>query len=139
MVDALRETSRVLVPRGTLLDLRPRAETRPLELITPGGDVRAGEIDATSFDVDDAAADSALRDAVCAGWFAHTGTRQVVVRFYWKSIQDLKSYIEGGRHPKHVRPAWNELERTFHDARASSLAAATTLTLGVYRRSETTS
>ena len=135
MVDALRDSHRVLVPEGTLLDLRPKAETRPLEANLSDRVEIVGELDAQSPAADDEAADMAVHDAVQAGWLTAAGARQFRVAFYWDSVADLALYAAGGRHPKHVRPGWADLERAWRQLGPSRFRCVRTLTLGAYRRS----
>jgi hypothetical protein len=135
MVDALRDSHRVLVPEGTLLDLRPTAETQPLEATLPDRVVIVGELEAQSPRADDDAADAAVHDAVGAGWFIPSAARQFRVAFYWDSVADLAAYAAGGRYPKHVRPGWADLERAWRELRPSRLGCKRSLSLGAYRRS----
>lgn len=134
MVDALRRTYDVLVPGGTLLDLRPRAETRPLEAVTPAGLLQIGELIAVSAGADDAAADAAIALAVQKRWWTSVGWRQLDVRLYWDDVADLTAYLVGGRHRKSVRPGSQELERICRQLGVDCLSCARTVTLGAYRR-----
>jgi hypothetical protein len=134
MVDALRRTHDVVVPGGTLVDLRPRAETRPLEAMTPDSPLRVGELIAESSAGDDAAADAAIAFAVQERWWTMVGRRQLDVRMYWDNAADLAAYLVGGRHRKSVRPACEELERMCVQLGTDRLRCERTVTLDTYRR-----
>jgi hypothetical protein len=131
MVDALREAHRVLVPTGVLLDLRPTAETCPLQLAETG--LHVGELDATASAGDDAAADSAMAHVVRDGWFDLTVTNQFSLEFRWNGIAELADYVSGGRYPKRVRPGCDDLTRVYGSQ--VPLRCERTMTLGAYRKS----
>ncbi len=67
MVHALEEARRALKPGGQLIDLRPSARNRRVELDLGGTRLRLGEIDSSHTFPDHAAADEALRQACAEG------------------------------------------------------------------------
>lgn len=104
MVDALREANRVLVPGGTLLDLRPLAEASVLHLCEG---MPVGELDATGLSADDEAAQAAIERAVRLEWFRP-------------------------RQPKRVRPSLDEVLSAWRAP--AELCTRRTVMLDVYRK-----
>ncbi len=60
MVHALQEAWRVLLPNGIMIDLRPRSDNMPLEILHKDGIDSAGLVDMSPGLADDQAADEAI-------------------------------------------------------------------------------
>ncbi len=69
MVHALSEARRVLLPGGSLIDLRPTTRNRSVELRLPEATLHVGEIDSSSTAPDHIMANEALDAALAAGQF----------------------------------------------------------------------
>jgi hypothetical protein len=97
MGHALKEIWRVLVPGGTLIDLRPLSANSPVEVIAGEQIQLAGRIDDSHDIPDDLAANQALAQLVSQGWFSCE--RQETFRFisYWNTPDELKAYLEEKR------------------------------------------
>lgn len=69
MVHALEEARRALKPGGVLIDLKPTARNRRVELELAGARLHIGEIDGAKAAEDKRLADAALNHAVDSGRF----------------------------------------------------------------------
>lgn len=93
MVHALEESWRVLVPRGQLIDLRPRSTDSPFEVIFPKEVKVAGLVD-WSLDLEaDIAADQALEAIIQAGAFKVKERTFFDFSYYWDSIDAAVAYV----------------------------------------------
>ena len=119
MVHALCETWRVLAPRGTLLDLRPLSAACPIDVLTVEDEIKVGEVDATGYSVDDAAADRAVRNVVDDGWFVPYEETRFDFEFYWNTVAEMKSFIEQSERMSRVCPSYADLERSLTDLSAA--------------------
>lgn len=119
MVDALREACRVLVPQGTVIDLRPRTGAWPVEAVSTSSTVAVGLLDSTAGAALDDAADAALRTAVAQRFVTPRLERTFEVSLYWRNAADLASYAASGLRPKHLQPSAGEIE-----AQRQALSAA---------------
>ena len=94
MVHALTESWRVLLPGGTLIDMRPIICHPSIEVLVDGRVEIAGQIDDSGSFADDMAADRALETAVSQGLFI---TKQPKTHFdfayYWESLNLMTEYI----------------------------------------------
>lgn len=121
MVDALKDAWRVVVDRGTLLDLRPRPLAYRLELVTADDVIRVGYTDTAGRAQDDAAADAAVALVSAEGLFAPRSRVEFDTEIVWDDVSDLKSFVtkrEGTR----VTPSYDELERAYRTAARDSNA-----------------
>src|SRR5689334_709193 len=92
MVRALRESWRVLLPGGHLIDLRPRATNWPLEVIADGQVMLAGRVDNAPFIRDDSAAESAIRQTVHEGHFSLEHHVSFECASYWDTLDGMLEY-----------------------------------------------
>ena len=118
MVHALKETWRVLVPGGTLLDLRPRSARFKVEMLTPTDVVSVGTVDAYGAQSDDAAADGAARLMVEEGTFGFRKKTHFHVEFNFGTVGELASFAAESRRVECVTPSYAELETIFRDLSA---------------------
>ena len=97
MVHALSEARRVLKPGGRLIDLRPTARNRRVELELPDARLFIGEIDSSDTFPDHASADQALDAAIDVGDFQieHKTTFDVVTDF--DTVNDLRTFVASAR------------------------------------------
>lgn len=119
MVHALRETWRVLATGATLLDLRPLSTTCPIEVVTPAGETRVGEVDATGYASDDAAADRAVRRLVDDEWFRSRGETRFEFDFYWDTVAEMRGFMETSERMTRVSPSYADLQGTLRKLRAA--------------------
>jgi hypothetical protein len=122
MVHALYGIWRVLAGSGTLVDLRPLPMQCPVEAVTSDSVVQIGEVDATGMIADDAAADRAIRDVVEHGSFVPCRDIRFDFDFYWNSVPELASFIEGSKRMKQVVPSYAELEEVHRELSERSRA-----------------
>jgi hypothetical protein len=94
MVHALKEAHRVLVPQGTMVDVRPLSVDVPLEILCEGGRESAGMID-TSPDIElDIAADKAIESILIERIFIESSQDFFDFAYYWKTIKDMEEDLE---------------------------------------------
>jgi hypothetical protein len=89
MVHALQEAWRVLVPCGIMIDLRPRSDNMPLEILHKDGVDSAGLVDMSPGLADDQAADEAINTLLAAGSFQQILADRFLFTHYWKSVQEF--------------------------------------------------
>jgi hypothetical protein len=94
MVHALEEVRRVLTPAGTLLDLRPLADSWPVEILEDGNPLETGRLTdlPTGLD-DDQAANLAVEEAARRGWFKREGEQTFPLYVYWDNPEEMTDYI----------------------------------------------
>ena len=99
MVHALKEAWRVLLPHGTMIDVRPLSVVVPLEVVDETGCQVAGEVDNTPDLKYDIAADQAIDVVIEEGIFAQSSYENFDYVYYWKTyhgmIVDFKERWEG--------------------------------------------
>jgi len=94
MVHALWEIWRVLTPGGMLLDVRPLAGNWPIEVVTGGQHLAAGQVDHKPEGyVDDRAANDALARARREGWFIRDREALFDFGYYGDTPEKLKAYM----------------------------------------------
>ena len=113
MVHALNEAWRILVPDGTLLDLRPRSAKYPIELVTPAERFHIGHLDGYGMESVDLAADVAMRTPVEDGWFTRLKDTNFDIEFYWDTVNELQSYVQDESRITSVAPSYAELEKAY--------------------------
>lgn len=89
MVHALQEAWRVLVPRGIMIDMRPRSDNIPLEVLHRDGIESAGMVDMSPDLPDDQAADEAITSMVRAGTFQQILSDHFLFTNYWISVDEF--------------------------------------------------
>jgi hypothetical protein len=89
MVHALQEAWRVLKPNGIMIDLRPRCDDMPLEILQKDGIESAGLVDMSPDLADDQAADAAIATLVSAGSYQQILSDRFLFTHYWKSLQEF--------------------------------------------------
>ena len=95
MVHALQEVRRVLVAKGTLIDLRPLAGNWPIDVVSKREQVRAGAVtDLPQGLGDDAAANQTMASGAESGWFARESEEFFPLHYYWDSPKDFQEYVE---------------------------------------------
>jgi hypothetical protein len=136
MVHALREAWRVLVPGGTLLDLRPVAESYPIEIVR-GQDIEVvGSVEpsAKAF-ADDAASDDAVRAMVRERLLAARRRIEFECALWWDTVDEMRDSFESWT--RHVAPSPARLARArAAEARggATRLRSRGRLILSIYGR-----
>jgi hypothetical protein len=140
MVDALRESWRVLSANGVVMDLRPLALTaRPVEVVTEEEAIQVGELDDAGTVADDVAADRAVAQVVQEGWLLLREDARFDFDFYWDTVGEMASFIEDSRRMKLVSPSYEDLERIQREwcAKAGGrvrLRYSRTMMLAVYQK-----
>lgn len=86
---ALKEVWRVLVPQGSLIDLRPLAINLPIEVVASGGVMVGGVIDGSPGMSDDVAAEAALRQVIDNGCFVCERTESFEGALYWDTLDEM--------------------------------------------------
>jgi hypothetical protein len=110
MVDALLEARRVLVTGGIVIDVRPITAPALIEPMSADRVTAAMEIEANGAAEDEAAADAAVRHAVCHGWFVLELSRPFDFEAYYDSAEDLKTFVETSKRMRESRIPYEELE-----------------------------
>jgi hypothetical protein len=124
MVDALREAHRVLVPGGTVVDVRPLTARVVVELVTADRADWAAEADAYGAAEDDASADAAVQHAMSCGWFVFERSERFDFEVYCDTAADLKAYAETGRRMREAKIPYEDLENRRRELSASGNQAA---------------
>ena len=139
MVHALKEGWRILVPEGTLIDLRPRSAIYPIEIVTDTDILNVGDFDGFGAESDDAAADSATSHLVEGRWFIRRRDTYFDVEYQFDSVSEMMSDVEKRRRVKSVVPSVTELPESYEElsSRASGkvrLRYCRPMMLTVYRK-----
>jgi hypothetical protein len=140
MVDALRESWRVLSADGIIVDLRPLSSTTcPIEFVTAEEAISVAEVDASGLVEDDVAADRAIERVVQDGWFRQRQASTFQFEFSWDNVDAMATFIKGSRRIKRVTPSCGDLEKAHrsHVARAGRGARVRymrPMLLAVYQR-----
>jgi hypothetical protein len=95
MVHALNEIHRVLIPNGTLIDLRPMLDRWPIEVISIKEVLEVGQVtDLLEPLSDDQAANQALEDAEMRGWLLREREDLFPFYYYWDTPKEMQEYID---------------------------------------------
>ncbi|MFQ6616835.1 MAG: hypothetical protein ACE5HZ_08765 [Fidelibacterota bacterium] len=137
MVHALKEIWRVLVPSGTMVDLRPLGGHRPLDIVSDGKAKLAGRIDRTGHLSDDLASQEALAQTVRKGLFRQESEQFFEFPYVWDSVQEMEAYVKENWTDNRIRPR-SVLDRA-HRLLASSgdhakVRIRTKMVIGRYRK-----
>ena len=89
MVHALYEAWRVLLPQGTLIDLRPLCADAPLEIVCAGGRALAGQVDMSPDIAHEIAADQAIETVVREGIIKKLRLDFFDFAYYWDTVADF--------------------------------------------------
>lgn len=94
MGHALNEALRVVVPRGTIIDLRPYTLENPIEILSKDRIESAGIADLSLNRALDLSADHAFEIAVKDGKLTVTRSEMFDVAYYWKSVDEMFAEFE---------------------------------------------
>jgi hypothetical protein len=94
MVHALGEIRRVLVPRGTLVDLRPLADCWPVEILKRDVAIETGRMqDLPTGLADDQAANAAIEEATRCNWYHQISEITFPLYMYWDDPDEMIAYL----------------------------------------------
>jgi|SRR5690349_14271922 len=94
MVHALSEIRRVLVPNGTLIDLRPILSNWPVEIVSARETRESGLIQGLPLGLaDDEAANQSMAQAEQKGWFARELEEFFPFYYSWDSPSEMEEWI----------------------------------------------
>jgi hypothetical protein len=94
MVHALEEIRRVLIPAGLLIDLRPLADSWPVEVVWSGGSRQTGHLtDMPAGLSDDATANHAMEEAARVGWFVRENEMVFPAFEYWDDPEEMRFHM----------------------------------------------
>jgi hypothetical protein len=94
MVHALDEIRRVLVPGGSLLDLRPLSEGWPVQVASAREVKETGRVRHFPAEVDaDRAAHAALKEAESRGWFGREQAESFPFFYSWDTPGEMEEFI----------------------------------------------
>jgi hypothetical protein len=94
MVDALRESWRVLRQGGILVDLRPYASGWPLEVISHGDVLLSLILDDSLRSQDDIESNRAISSSIEHGWFKKQSEQFFDYAYYWDRLEDMSEYMQ---------------------------------------------
>ena len=134
MVHALRETRRVLRSGGSLIDLRPAAINRRVEVEIQGARVFVGEIDASHTFADHLAADDALRQCAAAGLFRQEHDAAFIFHSALDTAADLREYASGLRRSVVPESLLRRVDDLTGDDSDSSIHIMRHMVIARYRR-----
>lgn len=95
MVHALGEIHRVLVPGGTLIDLRPLCDRWQIEVFSRRETRPTGRVTDLPLGLeDDEAANQAMREADAKGWFLREREEFFPLHYVWDTASDMEKWID---------------------------------------------
>ena len=95
MVHALGEIHRVLVPNGTLIDLRPLADQWLIEVFSARETRETGHVTDLPLGLeDDEAANQAMRNAESNGWFLREKETLFPLHYVWDTASDMEKWVD---------------------------------------------
>ena len=112
MVHALSEIRRVLVPNGTLIDLRPILDHWQIEVTSAQETLETGHIQDLPLGLaDDKAANQSIAQAEQNGWFLREAGDFFSFRYSWDSPSEMEEWIE---------EEWQDFIQTDEEARQTT-------------------
>ena len=95
MVHALDEIRRVLVPGGTLIDLRPFANQWRVEVFSGRETRQTGTVTDLPLGLeDDQAANQAMAEGEKRGWFLREREELFPIHYIWDSASEMEEWID---------------------------------------------
>jgi hypothetical protein len=122
MVNALRETHRVLTSSGVLIDVRPVIAAIVVEVIIAAQAVWAKTVDTYSAPDDVAAADAAVQHALSREWLVFETNLAFDFEIYCDSAPELRVYAES-RKLRGAEIPYEELEERLRELGVEGQAA----------------
>jgi hypothetical protein len=113
MVDALKESWRVLHQGGVLLDFRPLVSSPPIEIVCIESVQEVGTVDDSAASTDNAAADGAIRTVIESGIFRPLTNTRFQVAHYWDSVEEMSEYLASRRHRMSILPSDTKIREAF--------------------------
>src|SRR4030095_1607610 len=94
MVHALSEIRRVLMPDGTLIDLRPLADNWPVEVVSLREVKRTGRVlDLPEQTDGDIASNEAMREVERRGWFTREQEELFPYIYSWDTPSEMEEFV----------------------------------------------
>lgn len=95
MVHALNEIRRVLVPEGTLIDLRPILDRWHIEVASARETRQPGRMQDLALGLeDDAAANKAMKEVENNKWFSREHEEYFPIYYVWDSPREMEEWID---------------------------------------------
>ena len=116
MVDALKESWRVLHNDGVLLDFRPLVSAPPIEIVSGESAQEGGSVDDSAAASDSGAADSAIQTVVESGIFCPLTKTHFETAYYWDSVEEMSEYLTSRRHRMSMLPSQTHITEVFDKA-----------------------
>jgi hypothetical protein len=123
MVDALKESWRVLHNDGVLLDFRPLVDAPPIEIVSRESTQGSGSVDDRAAAGDSAAADAAIRTVVESGVFRPLTNTRFETAYYWDSVEEMSEYLASRRHRMSMLPSQTHVTEVFDKTAGESAPA----------------
>ena len=94
MVHALDEIRRVLLPNGTLIDIRPLADRWHVEVVAASGVKETGRVDDLPEQVNaDVASNEAMNEVEARGWFRREQEELFPFFYSWDTPSEMEEFI----------------------------------------------
>jgi len=94
MVHALAEIRRVLVPNGTLIDIRPLADQWHVEVVSTRGVKETGRVEDLAEQVTgDIASNQAMNEVEARGWFRREQEEFFPFFYSWDTPSEMEEFI----------------------------------------------
>jgi len=94
MVHALAEIQRVLVPNGTLIDIRPLADQWHVEVVSTRGVKETGRVEDLAEQVTgDIASNQAMNEVEARGWFRREQEEFFPFFYSWDTPSEMEEFI----------------------------------------------
>jgi hypothetical protein len=115
MVHALREACRVLVPGGTLIDMRPRPTAVPVAAVRRRDAVRVGTIASNpAFTGDNDASDDAIRQLVTEGLLSLRRQQNFEFAHWWDNVDEMQRVVSSTWRRSQIAPSAAEVAAMQH-------------------------